>query len=163
MCGDSPTMPNSRRRKKQVMASRRQMDKSRRRLQARDETKSKETAWPIEQEEPASENDSSSKGWLEWCTSGVTQVRTTEHARTSVFSTAIVVRDMLSFVSPIVLQTIETAKDIVFPTRAIRRRLYETEEKLRSTQEQLERVKEREARERRRRRRVSGEWMECVT
>ena len=80
---NGPTMSNSRRRKKQVMASRRQLEKNRRRLQARDKAKSKKTTRSIEQEEPASENNASPKGWFEWCASGVTQVKTTEHAHTN--------------------------------------------------------------------------------
>lgn len=67
-------MPNSRRRKKQVAASRRQLEKTRRRLQMKEEERLKENrAWEAEGAE--GDNHAPSKGWLEWCATGVTQVR----------------------------------------------------------------------------------------
>ena len=70
-------MPNSRRRKKQVAASRRHLEKTRRRLQKKEEERVKENrAWEAEGAGGEKvENPASSKGWLEWCATGVTQVR----------------------------------------------------------------------------------------
>ena len=50
-------------------------------------------------------------------------------------------------------QSIEMAKDVVFPTRPLRRQLTQAQQRLRDMQDELELVKEQEARERRRRKR----------
>ena len=72
-------MPNSRRRKKQVIASRRQLERSRRKLSLR-EAEGKENQASASSRDPTTsetgkEQHDSTKGWWDWCTSGVSQVR----------------------------------------------------------------------------------------
>ena len=56
-------------------------------------------------------------------------------------------------VSPHCTQSIEVAKDAVFPTRVLRRQLTVAQQRLRDMQGELELVREQEARERKRRKR----------
>ena len=67
-------MPNSRRRKKQVMASRRQLEKNRRKVSQREAEGQENRAVTGDREAPGGET-AASKSWWDWCTSGVSQVR----------------------------------------------------------------------------------------
>ena len=74
-------MPNSRRRKKQVIALRRQLEKNRRKVNHKDleDQENKATAdreiGKREQSAGSTQDSELHKSWWDWCTSGVTQVR----------------------------------------------------------------------------------------
>lgn len=67
-------MPQSRRRKRQVIASRRQLEKNRRKVSQKD-TEYQENRDSADGMNGGGREDSTSgKSWWEWCASGVTQV-----------------------------------------------------------------------------------------
>ena len=72
-------MPSSRRRKKQVVASRRQLEKTRRKLNQKafldQENQASDARDGEGLDTGGKEDGTSTKTWWDWCTSGVTQVR----------------------------------------------------------------------------------------
>ena len=71
-------MPSSRRRKKQVVASRRQLEKTRRKLNQKallDQENQASGVRDREGPDGGKEDGTSTKSWWDWCASGVTQVR----------------------------------------------------------------------------------------
>ena len=69
-------MPQSRRRRKQVMVSRRQLEKNRRKVDQKDvgNQENRAGADGMTRDDSGKEDSTSSKSWWEWCASGVTQV-----------------------------------------------------------------------------------------
>lgn len=129
-------MPNSKHRKKQLATNRRQLEKARKKLQlqnARENECDKENRACLSKEQRESESE---PGWVgslySWCYSGIVQVGS------PVPAWSISTNNSSS-------QSVEAAKDVVFPSRLLKRQLEDAQERLRQMEDELRTMKENES------------------